>query len=107
LVEEDYFWRWISRIETAGQAGKIAAEFDQSVLQGAVLSPAKLLKRSSTYIPHLSGEGLMRRRVLELMDGRAALEEIARHLAAEFPGRFTRWEQALTFAGAVSNENGR
>jgi protein arginine N-methyltransferase 1 len=106
-MEEDYFWRWTSRIESAGQAGEIAAEFDQSVLQGAVLSPAKLLKRSSKYIPQLSEEGHMRRRALELMDGRAELEEIARRLTAEFPGRFARWEQALTFAGAISNEDSR
>ena len=107
LMEEDYFWRWVSRIESSGKAGEIAVEFDQSVLQGAVLSPAKLLKRSSKYIPQLSEEGLLRRRALELMDGRAALEEIARRLTAEFPGRFARWEQALTFAGAISNENSR
>jgi len=107
LMEEGYFWRWVSRIESAGQAGEIAAEFDQSVLQGAVLSPAKLLKRSSKYIPQLSDEGQMRRRALELMDGRAELEEIARRLTAEFPGRFARWEQALTFAGAICNENSR
>jgi protein arginine N-methyltransferase 1 len=106
-MEEDYFWRWATRIECAGHPGKIAAEFDQSVLQGAVLSPAKLLKRSSKYVPRLSKEGLMRRRALELMDGRVALEEIARRLAAEFPEQFARWEQALTFAGAVSNENSR
>jgi protein arginine N-methyltransferase 1 len=107
LMEEDYFWRWVSRIESAGQAGEIAAEFDQSVLQGAVLSPAKLLKRSSKFIPQLSEDGHIRRRALEMMDGRAALEEIARRLTAEFPGRFARWEQALTFAGAISNENSR
>jgi type I protein arginine methyltransferase len=107
LTEEDYFWRWVSRIESAGQAGEIAAKFDQSVLQGAVLSPAKLLKRSSKYIPQLSEEGHVRRRALELMDGRAALEEIARRLTAEYPGRFARWEQALTFASEISNENSR
>jgi type I protein arginine methyltransferase len=106
-MEEDYFWRWVSRIEYVGQAGETAAEFDQSVLQGALLSPTKLLKRSSKYVPHLSEEGLVRRRALELMDGRTALEEIARHLAAEFPGRFARWEQALTFAGATTIENSR
>ncbi len=106
-LEDDYFWRWITQIGTPGQTGKIAIEFDQSLLQGAVLSPAKLLKRSSKYIPQLSEEGLMRRRALELMDGRASLEEIARRMTAEYPQRFARWEQALTFAGAISNENTR
>jgi type I protein arginine methyltransferase len=107
LMEEDYFWRWASRIRSTGQAAEIAAEFDQSVLKGTVLSPARLVKRSSSYIPQLSEEGLMRRRALELMDGRAALEEIARRLTSEFPERFARWQQALTFAGSISNENSR
>lgn len=107
LTGEDYFWCWRSRIEPGGPAGEAAIEFDQSVLQGALLSPAKLLRQSSQHIPHLSEEGLARRRSLELMDGRASLEEIARHLAAEFPAQFPRWEQALTFAGMVSNENCR
>jgi len=106
-LEEDYFWRWITQIGIPGQAGKIATEFDQSLLQGAVLSPAKLFKRSSKYIPQLSEEGLMRRRALELMDGSASLEEIARRMTAEYPQRFARWEQALTFAGEISNENTR
>jgi ribosomal protein L11 methyltransferase PrmA/PRMT5 arginine-N-methyltransferase len=107
LMEDDYFWRWVSRIEAPGQVGKIAAEFDQSVLQGAVLSPANLLKQSSKYIPQLSEEGLLRRRTLELMDTATSLEEIARRLTAEFPERFAKWQQALTFAGAVSSENSR
>lgn len=107
LTEGDYFWRWRSRIEPAGLAGQAAIEFDQSVLQGALLSPAKLLRRSSQHVPELSEEGRARRRSLELMDGRASLEEIARRLAAEFPAQFSKWEQALTFAGAVSDENGR
>jgi protein arginine N-methyltransferase 1 len=107
LMEEDYFWRWVTRIESAGRAGKIATEFDQSVLHGAVLSLGKLHKRASTYIPQLSEEGHLHRRVLDLMDGRASLEEIARRLTVEFPDRFARWQHALTFAGAVSTENSR
>jgi type I protein arginine methyltransferase len=107
LMEEDYFWRWVSRIESAGRAAEIAAEFDQSVLQGTVLSPEKLRKTASTYIPQLSKEGLLRRRTLDLIDGRASLEEIARRLTVEFPERFAGWQQALTFAGAVSNESNR
>jgi protein arginine N-methyltransferase 1 len=107
LMESDYFWRWITRIELPGQAGKVAAEFDQSVLQGAVLSLEKLQKSASSHVPQLSQEGLLRRRVLDLMDGRASLEEIARRLTTEFPERFSRWQQALTFAGAVSTKNSR
>jgi type I protein arginine methyltransferase len=106
-MEEDYFWRWASRIDPVGHTGEGAVEFDQSVLQGATLSPAKLLKKSSEHVPQLSEEGLMRRRALELMDRESTLGEISKRLAAEFPNRFPRWEQALTFAGAVAEENCR
>jgi hypothetical protein len=41
------------------------------------------------------------------MDGNAALEAIARHLAAEFPQRFTHWHKALSYAGAISQEFSR
>jgi protein arginine N-methyltransferase 1 len=107
LLEKEYFWRWSTRIESRSVAGEIAAQFDQSQIQGATLSSAQLLKGTSTFVPRLSQDGAMRRRTLELMDGKASLEEISRRLAAEFPERFARWEQALTFAGTVSTENSR
>ena len=47
----------------------------------------------------------MQRKTLELMDGQTSLEEIARRLATEFPKRFSRWQQALTFAGEISKNN--
>ena len=55
----------------------------------------------------LSEEGRMRRRTLELIDGRASLEDIARQLAAEFPERFTHWHRALSYAANIANDDGR
>ena len=107
LLESDYFWRWTTRIELPGRPAEVATQFDQSELKGALLSPEKLRKSKSTFIPQLSEEGFLRRRTLDLMDGRASLEEIARRLTIEFPGRFARWQQALTYAGAISTENSR
>ena len=107
LLERDYFWRWTTRIGLPGRPAEVATQFDQSELQGAMLSPEKLRKSNSNFIPQLSEEGLLRRRTLDLMDGRASLEEIARRLTIEFPGRFARWQQALTYAGAISTENSR
>jgi protein arginine N-methyltransferase 1 len=107
LLENDYFWSWSTRIESAENAGKTIKCFEQSQLQGAVLSLTKLRKIRSDYVPKLSEDGLLRRRVLELMDGNTPLETIARKLTSEFPERFERWQQALTFAGSVSNENSR
>jgi len=41
------------------------------------------------------------------MDGRASLEEIADKLAAEFPQRFPSMQEALSYAGVVSQEFSR
>jgi protein arginine N-methyltransferase 1 len=107
LHESDYFWRWTTRIESAKKSGETVARFEQSQLQGAVISLAKLRKMASDYVPQLSEEGLIRRRALDLMDGKTSLENIARRLTIEFPGRFARWQQALTFASSISNEHSR
>jgi len=107
LMEEDYFWRWTTRIEPQGRSGAPLIHFAQSQLAGEVLSAAKLHRRVAAYIPHLSEEGRLRRRALELMDGRASLEQIAHRLATEFPQRFAKWEEALSYAGAVSEEYSR
>lgn len=105
LLEKDYFWRWTTNIESMEAPGEIREHFDQSQIQGAVLSVAKLRRSGSDYVPRLSEEGRMQQRALQLMDGQASLEEIARRLTTEFPERFTRWQQALSFAGALSKEN--
>jgi len=102
LLEDDYAWRWTSCILPADGSGDSPVHFEQSQLQGAVLSMAKLHKQASDYVPHLSDEGLIHRRALEMMQGQASLEEIARQLAAEFPRRFATWHQAMSYAGNIS-----
>jgi hypothetical protein len=56
-------------------------------------------------VPQLSEEAILHQETLALMDGKTSLEEIARCLAAEFPQRFSRWQEALSYAGAVSQEH--
>jgi type I protein arginine methyltransferase len=107
LLEKNYFWRWTTQIASAQNAAETAARFEQSQLQGAILSPAKLRKSASDFVPQLSDEGLLRRRTLELMDGRMSLEGIARQLVTEFPQRFSHWHKALSYAGAISQEHSR
>jgi protein arginine N-methyltransferase 1 len=107
LLEEDYVWRWTTRIEPHDEARDPLFHFEQSQLAGEVLSGAKLHRRAAAYVPCLSEEGRLRRRTFELMDGRASLEQIAHQLATEFPQRFSKWEQALSYAGTVSQEYSR
>jgi type I protein arginine methyltransferase len=107
LVENDYVWRWTTRIEPLAGSSAPPNRFEQSQLAGAVLSPKQLHKLAADHIPRLSDEGLLRRRAFELMDGKSALEQIARQLAAEFPKRFSSWQQALSYAGLISQEFSR
>jgi len=104
LVAEDYLWRWITRIEPLRGSLDPRIEFVQSQLNGAVLSPARLRRTAVDYIPRLSKEGYLRRRTLEMIDGKATLEEIARRLTMEFPERFFKWEQALSYASTISQD---
>lgn len=107
LVEADYVWRWFTRIEPQEGSGAAVIRFEQSQLAGEVLSPAQLHRKASDYVPHLSEEGRLHRRTFELMDGKISLEEIARRLAAEFPQRLPSWEQALSYAGVISQAYSR
>jgi hypothetical protein len=45
--------------------------------------------------------------VLDRMDGRARLEDLARALVAESPSRWTSWPRALDFVAALSARYGR
>ena len=107
LVEHDYVWRWITRIEPLQGLGAPPIHFDQSQLNGEVLSAAQLHRIAADYVPHLSEEGHLRRRTFELIDGQVSLGEIAHRLATEFPERFPKWEQALSYAGGISQEYSR
>jgi len=107
LVEEDYVWRWTTRVMPNEGSKASPLEFEQSTLGGAVLSPKQLHRLAADYIPQLSEDGLLRRRTFELMDGRASLEEIAHRLAAEFPKRFSSWKEALSYVGVVSKKFSR
>jgi Arginine methyltransferase oligomerization subdomain/Ribosomal protein L11 methyltransferase (PrmA) len=107
LVEDDYIWRWATHIEPPEGSGASLIDIEQSQLTGEVLSAAKLHRMAADYVPQLSEEGHLRRRTFALMDGKASLEEIAHRLATEFPKRFPRWELALSYAGAISQEHSR
>lgn len=107
LVENDYVWRWTTRIEPFAGSSASPIHFEQSQLAGAVLSPTQLRKLAADYIPQLSEEGILRRRTFELMDGKLSLNEIAKQLVKEFPQRFSDWRHALTYAGTVSQEYSR
>jgi protein arginine N-methyltransferase 1 len=107
LVENDYVWRWTTRIEPPEGTDDSRIYFEQSQLTGAMLSLQQLRRTAADYVPHLSEEGQLHKRTFDLMDGKASLEEIAHRLVKDFPERFPRWEEALSYASAISQDYSR
>jgi protein arginine N-methyltransferase 1 len=105
LVGDDYIWRWDTRIQDPD--GRLKANFRQSTFHGVPLSPGRLQQMAASHVPELSADGRMDRFILELMDGKHALGEIAHRIAAQFPGRFANEKEALTRAGELSIRYGR
>lgn len=104
LIGNEYAWRWATQVEASDGDGKDPEKFDQSSLTGAVLSLPQLRKQAAAHVPQLSREGVLDRKILEMMDGRTSLEEISRKLATEYPQRFDAWHDAMKFVGALSRK---
>jgi protein arginine N-methyltransferase 1 len=104
LIGNEYAWRWATQVTAPNGDGEDREKFDQSSLTGSVFSLPQLRKQATTHVPQLSGEGILDRRILEMMDGQATLEEISRKLSVEYPQRFKEWHDAMKLVGALSRK---
>jgi protein arginine N-methyltransferase 1 len=100
LMREDYIWTWRTHITDEDGNGKTA--FAQSTFYGTPLSPTTLRKRAASAVASLNEDGRIARAVLEAMDERLPLGEIARRIETRFVGRFARPSDALTFVVDLS-----
>jgi protein arginine N-methyltransferase 1 len=105
LVGRDYIWRWETRVHEEGKG--VVRHFKQSTLDGALLSPQLLRRRATDFIPVLSEAGVAERWLLEAMDGKAPLEQIASAAAERFPNVFQREQEALRRAADLAQEFSR
>ncbi|PYT92310.1 MAG: hypothetical protein DMG36_15625 [Acidobacteria bacterium] len=107
LIDEDYIWRWDTRVLSQGDAGQIKADFKQSTFFGVPLSPERMHRWASHHVPALNEEGQLELFILSLMDGEKSLEEIAKQAVDRFPNRFSGWHDALTHVGKLSENYSR
>jgi protein arginine N-methyltransferase 1 len=105
LLGDDYTWAWETRV--LDPAGRTLCRFRQSNFAGEPLSSDTLRRRSASHVPVLGEEARADALALGMMDQGMALGDVARELAARFPGRFRRWEDALAHAGDLSLKYGR
>jgi protein arginine N-methyltransferase 1 len=105
LVGEEYVWRWETKI--CGDANGAGRHFQQSTFQGMNVTPRGLRRRAADFVPALSEEGRADRWLLQAIDGKASLEQMARAAAQEFPKIFPRWEDALRRAADLAAQFSR
>jgi protein arginine N-methyltransferase 1 len=99
LAGGDYVYSWDSTIERAGAA---PLSFRQSDFGARLPSLASLHRRADSFVPTLGDDGEVEAFALARMDGRASVGEIARAVMERFPGRFARWEDAVSRVGGLS-----
>jgi type I protein arginine methyltransferase len=104
LVGEDYVWRWETRIS---KPGCTRLHFCQSTFQGANFTPQFLRRRAGEYVPSLSEEGQADRWLLQAIDGKTSLQQMAQAAAERFPTIFPRWEDALHRAAELARQFSR
>lgn len=101
----DYVWSWETRV--ADEAGRVKAHYRQSSFLAQPFGRGELRKRAHTFVPDITDDARIDRRILELMARALPLGEIATMILAEFPSRFADWDGALTRAGELSDRYSR
>ena len=104
-VDTDYIWSWSTRITSA--SGQEKVRFSQSTFKAAAVSLERLRKRGNSFVPSANEDCLIDRRVLEMIERRQSLEEIAQVLMKEFPARFAGHNKALSRAADLSEKYSR
>ena len=103
-VAEDYVWRWETRVMRGGPVPEVTAHFKQSSFYGTTITQTNLRKRSDGYVPKITDEGEIDLFILSLMDGETPQRVIASKVTERFNSRFTRWQDALSRVGELSQK---
>lgn len=92
-VAGDYVWRWDTKI--VAHKGQPERTFRQSTFLGAQFTSEALRRRAVDFVPALSESGQAERWLLEAMDGRTPLQEIAQAAVERFPKVFRHQNDAF------------
>ncbi len=106
-IGDEYVWCWGAEVLDPGDATRVRARFRQSTFFGTPRSADELRKHEADSVPALNENGLIDRFILDQMDGRTSLGEIASRLSAQFPECFPTVARALRRAGDVATRLGK
>lgn len=93
LVSGEYVWRWQAKCPVGYGEPRICIQ--QSTFQSARFSAQSLRRRATDFVPTLSEAGRADTWLLQAMNGRASLQEIAELAAKRFPQLFVRTDDAF------------
>ncbi len=105
LVGNDYVWQWESNMAAAKDRQQV--RFCQSTFYGSLFPPSLLQKRMVDFVPVLNESGQAERWLLQAMDGKRRLQEIADEAARRFPHVFRRPEDAFNQAAEIAENYSR
>jgi protein arginine N-methyltransferase 1 len=105
LVGNDYIWQWETGLPATTGHGEI--RFVQSSFYGSLFPPSVLQKRAMDFVPVLDESGQAERWILQAMDGKRSLEDIAAEAARQFPHVFRRVEDAFNRAAEIAEKYSR
>ncbi len=102
LALDTYIFRWTTKVFGQGKQDEVKASFDQSTFHSFPISTASLRKGAETYMPRTNGDASIDSFILNSMDGKASVGEIAARLTQCFPGQFKVQSEALDRVARVS-----
>ncbi len=102
LVEGAYVWSWTSSV-WRGEATGPDCTYRQSTFLSRILSPAKLARRSSDFVPAVTPALAMDRHCLSLFDGQRSLGTIADEMLIAFPANLGDHRAALRHVSEFAN----
>src|SRR5690606_30318264 len=103
-VLNDWIYRWDTTI--TGSSGERIANFKQTNFRMLPGESDHLLKSEANFRPILDESGQVRQAILERMDGRHSLSEIAHELLTRFPDKFRTVSSALAEVADCSRRYG-
>jgi protein arginine N-methyltransferase 1 len=98
-ADREHFFEWAVAVDRGD--GRRAEEHHSEFL-GEILNPDRIRRMAEFHTPELGEDGRVERAILESMDGRATLRELAERVAERFPERFASWRDAMPRVREVS-----
>lgn len=102
LVGDEYLYTWSAKILEPANQLKVKAAFQQSDFSSFPISPASLRKGAENYVPRTNGNASIDAFVLNSMDGKTRVGDIAARLAKMYPKHFKTPSAALDRVARLS-----